>query len=313
MTITQAKHVPLVAVIGATGIQGTSVIEALSESGKGYRVRGFSRDITKAAAEAVEKLGVEMVEINLVVENKEAVYKAFAGTNYAFWVTNFWEHMSPETELSEGKMLVDAANAAGVKGIIWSGLPPVKKISSGKNTNVVHCDNKTLIAEYGRASGIPFVDIQAGFYASNLPDGTYALTCPVKPTTVFPVIDMENDYGLYVRRVLEMSVFPDGLELYTGEDITAEEMARQLSQVTERKVIFKQITTEDFTKNFAAVGVPLGVATDAAAGFWEFCNEFGYYGGRSTISSREGLARTSRTFAEFAKGVAWSMVLAALK
>jgi hypothetical protein len=199
-------------------------------------------------------------------------------------------------------MLVDAANAAGAEGIIWSGLPPVKKISSGKNTNVVHCDNKTLIAEYGRASGIPFVDIQAGFYASNLvgyfpllakqPDGTYALTCAVKPTTVFPVIDMEKDYGLYVRRVLEMSVFPDGLELYTsGEDITAEEMARQLSQgttahlilqvkiytfaVTERKVIFKQITTEEFTKNFAAVGVPLGVATDAAVGFWEFFNEFG--------------------------------------
>lgn len=84
MTITQAEHVPLVAVVGATGIQGTSVIKALSESDKAYRVRGFSRDITKAAAEAVQKLGVEMVEINLVVENKEAVYKAFAGANYAF-------------------------------------------------------------------------------------------------------------------------------------------------------------------------------------------------------------------------------------
>jgi uncharacterized protein YbjT (DUF2867 family) len=84
MTITQAEHVPLVAVVGATGIQGTSVIKALLESDKAYRVRGFSRDITKAAAEAVQKLGVEMVEINLVVENKEAVYKAFAGANYAF-------------------------------------------------------------------------------------------------------------------------------------------------------------------------------------------------------------------------------------
>ncbi|KAJ7348476.1 hypothetical protein DFH08DRAFT_808211 [Mycena albidolilacea] len=37
------------------------------------------------------------------------------------------------------------------------------------------------------------------------------------------------------------------------------------------------------------------------------------YGGRSTSSSREGIARTSRTFTEFAKGVAWSKVLAALK
>jgi hypothetical protein len=37
------------------------------------------------------------------------------------------------------------------------------------------------------------------------------------------------------------------------------------------------------------------------------------YEGRSISSSREGLARTSRTFTEFAKGVAWSKVLVALQ
>ncbi|KAJ7890919.1 hypothetical protein B0H14DRAFT_2561040 [Mycena olivaceomarginata] len=66
---------------------------------------------------------------------------------------------------------------------------------------------------------------------------------------------------------------------------------------------------QPFTKKLQAEGSP----TDAAEGFWKFFNEFGYYGGRSTSSSREGLARTSRTFTEFAKGVAWSKVLVALK
>jgi hypothetical protein len=121
---------------------------------------------------------------------------------------------------------------------------PVNKISGGKYTKVEAFDGKALVTEYGRASGVPFVDVQAGFYATNLlgslpllakqPDGTYTLSFAFSPRTVMPIIDMENDYGLYVRRVLEMPVFPDGTEVYTAsEDITAEEMARQLSQGTQ--------------------------------------------------------------------------------
>ncbi|KAJ7202461.1 NAD(P)-binding protein [Mycena haematopus] len=313
MTITQSESAPLVAVVGATGIQGGSVIKALSESDKPYRIRGFTRDPTKPAAETLKKQGVEIVAVNLVLENKEQVFKAFTGADYAFLVTNFWEHMDGGKELSEGKMLVDAAKAAGAKGIIWSGLAPVKKISGGKYTRVVHFDHKAEVAEYGRASGVPFVDVQAGFYASNFvvgtfpllakaPDGTYVIPWPMKPTTVMPVIDMDNDYGLYVRRVLELPVFPDGSVVYTGEDITVEEMAR-----TGKKVVFKQVTVEESTKNFVDFGLPSAAATDVIEGML-FFDEFGYYGGQPSTST-EGLARPTRTFAEFVKGADWSKVL----
>ncbi|KAJ7788934.1 NAD(P)-binding protein [Mycena olivaceomarginata] len=319
MTITQAQSAPLVAVVGATGAQGGSVIKALSESEKPYRIRGFTRDLTKPTVETLKKQGVEMVAVNLILENKEEVYKAFAGADYTFLVTNYWEHMNKEREISEGKLLIDASKAAGVKGIIWSGLVPVNKISGGKYTKVEAFDGKALVTEYGRASGVPFVDVQAGFYATNLlgslpllakqPDGTYALSFAFSPRTVMPIIDMENDYGLYVRRVLEMPVFPDGTEVYTAsEDITAEEMARQLSQGTGKKVVFKQITAEQAAQNFVSLGYPSGAATDMMEGF-SFFNEFGYYGGKPSASN-EGLARPTRTFAEFVKGADWSKVLA---
>jgi uncharacterized protein YbjT (DUF2867 family) len=84
MTITQAQSAPLVAVVGATGVQGGSVIKALSESEKSYRIRGFTRDLTKATAEALKKQGVEIIAVNLIPENKEEVYKAFAGADYTF-------------------------------------------------------------------------------------------------------------------------------------------------------------------------------------------------------------------------------------
>ncbi|KAJ6523474.1 hypothetical protein DFH09DRAFT_1329963 [Mycena vulgaris] len=84
---------------------------------------------------------------------------------------------------------------------------------------------KAAIAEYGRQSGIPFVDVQAGFYH----------TPCVKPTTVVPLIDTEEDYGLYVRQVFELPVFPEGSEVFTsGENITVQDLALQLSQATEK-------------------------------------------------------------------------------
>ncbi|KAJ6490218.1 NmrA-like protein [Mycena vitilis] len=167
MTITNAESAHLIAVVGATGAQGSSVIKALAESDKQYRIRGFTRDVAKPAAEALKKQGVEMVAVDLVVENKDAVYRALAGADFAFLVTNFWEHANMHKEISEGKMLIDAAKAAGVKGIVWSGLVPVKKISEGKHPHVHAFDGKAEVTDYGRASGVPFANVQAGFYTSN--------------------------------------------------------------------------------------------------------------------------------------------------
>lgn len=113
--------------------------------------------------------------------------------------------------------MIDAAKATGVDRIVWSGLAPVTKISGGKFTHVYHFDGKAIVTDYGRQSGVPFVNVQAGFYASNFlgpsnitkqADGTFALEWAIRPTMVLPVIDIEADYGLFVRQVLELPVFP---------------------------------------------------------------------------------------------------------
>ncbi|KAJ6518277.1 NAD(P)-binding protein [Mycena vitilis] len=317
MTITHARSAPLIAVVGATGAQGGSVIKALAESDKSYRIRGFTRDTKKPAAEALSKQGVEMVAVNLVVENKEEVYRAFTGADFAFLVTNFWEHMNMQREISEGRLLIDAAKAAGVKGIVWSGLVPVMKLSGGKYPHVYHFDSKAEVSTYGRASGVPFVDVQAGFYAKNFvknpahirkePDGTYAIAWAVRPTMVLPIIDTESDYGLFVRQVLELPVFPDGAEIYAAsEDITVEDMARQLSEVTGKKVAFKQITIEEWSKGFAAHGTPPAIIAELIDGT-RFFDDFGYYGGQPS-ASRDGLGRPTRTWTQFVKGTDWSNI-----
>ncbi|KAJ6542809.1 hypothetical protein B0H19DRAFT_1268014 [Mycena capillaripes] len=60
-------------------------------------------------------------------------------------------------------MLIDAAKAADVKGVVSSGLVSITKLSGGKYAQTYHFDGK----EYGRTSGVPFVNVLAGFYASS--------------------------------------------------------------------------------------------------------------------------------------------------
>ncbi|KAJ7860420.1 NAD(P)-binding protein [Mycena olivaceomarginata] len=305
MTITQATSAPLIAVVGATGAQGKSVIKALTESNKPYRIRGFTRDATKPAAQAAQGPG----------HNKDAVYRAFAGADYAFLVTNFWEHADMQKEISEGKLLIDAAKAAGVKGIVWSGLVSVNKSAAGSTrtsvTSMARPSYQSTVAPLACLSSTSKPDLYATNFLANptmlgkQPDGTYAIAWAVRPTTVLPIIDIEHDYGLYVQRALEQPVFPDGEEVYTtSEDITVENLARQLSEATGKQVVFKQISVEEWTKAFAAMGVPPVISNEIIDGF-RFFDEVGYYGGQPT-ASREGLAKKTRTWAEFVKEADWS-------
>lgn len=158
-------------------------------------------------------------------------------------VTNFWEHVDINREIVEGKLLIDAAKAGSASGIVWSGLPSISKISAGKFPHVWHFDGKAVVTEYGRQAGVPFVDVQAGSYGANFvnfpfapvkqADGSFALQLPVSPTTVIPIVDAIPDYGIFVRHVLELPVFPDGGEFVAyAENINVKDLALQWSQGT---------------------------------------------------------------------------------
>ncbi|KAJ7617223.1 NAD(P)-binding protein [Roridomyces roridus] len=241
MTITQDSSAPLVVVVGATGRQGGSVVNALSESDKAYRIRALTRDASKPAATALAERGIAIFAVTIVVENKEKVFEAFEGGDYAFLVTDFFAHMDVNRETAEGKLLVDAAKAGGAKGIVWSGLPNATKLSGGKYTHVYQFDGKARVTEYGLTCGVPFVDVQGGSYADNFlrppaaptkqADGSFAIMWPVKPETLVPIVDIVADYGMFVQQVLEMPVFPDGQEfLAYGENIPIADVATQLGQ-----------------------------------------------------------------------------------
>jgi uncharacterized protein YbjT (DUF2867 family) len=89
MPISSSPSAPLIVIVGSTGNQGGSIIQALAESDKPYRIRGITRDVTKPAAQKLASQGVEMVNVALSVENADTVRKAFLGADMVF-VSSFF-------------------------------------------------------------------------------------------------------------------------------------------------------------------------------------------------------------------------------
>ncbi|KAH8113593.1 NmrA-domain-containing protein [Phellopilus nigrolimitatus] len=146
---------PLIVVTAATGAQGSSVVDYLLKDGS-FRVRAVTRNTDSEKARALVARGAEVVSANY--NDPEAVRKAFEGAYGVFGNTTYWEAMNANTETEHGKMLVDAAKAAGVKHFVWSTL---------EHSDVPHGESKALVDDYLQSSGLPRTSLVTAFYYEN--------------------------------------------------------------------------------------------------------------------------------------------------
>jgi uncharacterized protein YbjT (DUF2867 family) len=148
----------LIAVFGATGAQGGSVVNALHERGT-FRVRALTRKPENYAGVADEVVLADL-------DRPETLPAAFAGAHGVFLVTNFWE---PGTdEIGQGAAAVTAAKEAGVSHFVWSTLANVEALSDGRYT-VEHFTHKAQVDALVRDAGFPsYTFVQPPFYFENL-------------------------------------------------------------------------------------------------------------------------------------------------
>jgi len=186
-----------IAIVGATGAQGGGLARAMLEDRNGpFRVRAITRKPKSEKAEALAKLGADVVQADL--DDVESLKRAFDGAYGAFCVTNFWEHLSAEKEIAQATNLAEAAKAAGVKHVIWSTLEDTRKWVPLSDTRmptlqgkykVPHFDAKDMAnAEFAKR-GVPTTYLVTSFYWDNMirfgtgpkrgPDGKLALTMPM--------------------------------------------------------------------------------------------------------------------------------------
>jgi len=118
-------------------------------------------------------------------------------------MTNFWEHLSAEKEIAEGKAVADACKAAGVQHLIFSSLINTTEASKGKLPNIAHFDGKAKIEAYIRQIGVPASFVLPGLFMSGYFDtiregdgGNYYLALPVSEEKAqVPLHDAAGDTG----------------------------------------------------------------------------------------------------------------------
>ncbi|CUA67710.1 NmrA-like family domain-containing protein 1 [Homo sapiens] [Rhizoctonia solani] len=195
---------PLIVVCGATGAQGSSVVEYLLRDG-GYRVRALTRNPDGASAKQLRNRGVDVVMCDIGI--LEQVVLAFTGAYAVYGVTNFWEH-GEAAEIQQGKNLADAAKACGVRHFIWPSLPHVPVIEPR------HWESKITVGKYLNDIGVPTTALLTPFFFENLwrvlpiktlPDGTFRLDWFWPSETLVPSFAAE-DIGAWVSILDDISL-----------------------------------------------------------------------------------------------------------
>jgi uncharacterized protein YbjT (DUF2867 family) len=141
----------LLAVVGATGKQGGSVIDAAPEA---IAIRAVVRDRAKAPRVA------EIVEADL--DDVESLSAAFAGADAAYCVTP-----GGERETERACNMAIAARNAGVAHVVWSTQEDTRPVVGGRYT-VPSYDAKADADDTFRELGVPTTFMRTCFYWESL-------------------------------------------------------------------------------------------------------------------------------------------------
>ncbi|KAJ6508256.1 nucleotide-diphosphate-sugar epimerase/NmrA family protein [Mycena sanguinolenta] len=110
----------IVAVFGATGLQGSAVVDRLLQDGT-FTPRAISRDPGSEASLRLKERGVEVFKANS--SDRASLVNALRGSEAVFAVTvpSFGPPSSEgsPSEITQGKNIVDAAKEADVKFFVF--------------------------------------------------------------------------------------------------------------------------------------------------------------------------------------------------
>ena len=290
----------IIAVVGATGAQGSGLVRAiLAEPKGGFKVRALTRNPESEKGKQLTAMSADVVAADL--DDQKSLERAFAGAYGAFCLTNFWEHGSPEKELAQATNMAKAAKAAGLTHVVWSTLEDTRRwVPLGDNRmptlmgkyKVPHFDAKGEADEVFRREGVPTTFLLTAFYWDNFiyfgagpqrtPDGRLALVFPLGDKKL-PAIAAE-DIGKAAY-----AIFKRGKEFIgrtvgvAGEHLTGAQLAAGLSRALGQEIGYVDVPPEVY-RSFGFPGA------DDLGNMFQFKRDFNdYYCGARDLSFARSL------------------------
>jgi len=299
----------IIAVIGATGAQGGGVVRAIQADRSGsFAARAITRNPNAEKAQALRAAGVEVVAGD--TDKPETLGKAFAGAYGAFCVTNFWEHFSPERELTQARNMAQAAKTDGLKHVIWSTLEDTRKWVPLEDDRMPTLQGKYKVPHFdakGEADQlfrdlVPSTCLLTAFYWENLiffgagpqrgPDGVLALTFPMDDKKL-PGIAVE-DIGKCAYAIFQRGrEFIGKTVAIAGEHLTGREMAATLTRALGQEVRYNNVPPEVY-RSFGFPGA------DDLGNMYQFKRDFNeYFVGARDLGFTRSLNPELQTFEEW--------------
>ena len=233
-------------VTGATGQQGGAVARHLLKQ-PSFAVRALTRDSGKPAPRALAESGAEVIRGDL--DDPASVSRALEGVYGVFSVQNFME-AGFDGEIRQGKLIADAAKAAGVQHFVYSSV-----VSADRHTGLPHFESKWQIEMHIGEGGLSHTILRPAFFMQNwysymrepILNGTLPL--PLNPQTSLQQISVD-DIGAFAALAFQNPSKWHGrtIEL-AGEELTMLRVAELLTRTLGRPVKYVQVPWEQFRQN----------------------------------------------------------------
>jgi uncharacterized protein YbjT (DUF2867 family) len=243
----------LILITGATGHQGGATIRHLAKQG-GFRLRAMTRKPGGDAANALVKLGVEVVAGDL--DDAASLERALAGAWGVYAVQNTWE-AGVEKEEQQGKRLAQVARKAGVQRYVYASVG-----SAHKATGIPHFDNKFRVEETVKGLGFPsYAVIRPVFFMENLLaphtlQGDKIINA-LAPTTKLQMVAADDIGKFGARAFIDASAHHNAEVDIAGDAATMVEGAAAVSEIVGRPVTYQPIPIAAVRQNSEDVALML--------------------------------------------------------
>jgi uncharacterized protein YbjT (DUF2867 family) len=238
--MTSTPRLPI-AVIGATGQQGRSVIDALHDAD--VPVRALVRDPDSPAARSLRATGTDVVQADQ--EDSKSLADGLADVAALFYMTTFEGPEGPAGEVRRGHAVADAAARANVPHVVYSSVGGAER-----GTGIPHFESKFDV-EKRLGTLVPATILRPTFFMENLTaqltpdqDGEIVIRMPMPGDVPVQMIAVRDIGRAAARLLLEPSAIDgDAIEV-AGDELTLDLVAARAGETFGVPARFETIPLE---------------------------------------------------------------------
>jgi uncharacterized protein YbjT (DUF2867 family) len=262
---------------------------------RGHHVRAMTRKPGGPAANELRKLGAEIVAGDL--GDRASVERAAKGIDVAFLVATPYEQ-GAEAEARFGTTALEGFHSAGVPYVVYSSVS-----DADRKTGIPHFDSKAVIEERLKDLGTEHSIIAPVFFMENLfapwVAAGYAqgvLATGVLADLKLQVISLPEIAEFTTLAVEQRGAFRGKRINIASDEPTLNEIARQLSEIAGRKLVYRAIPLDEVRKQ-----------SEDFAKMYDWFNRVGYSVDIARLKHDYPQVHW-RTFREWSRAQDWSRV-----